>query len=74
MQLIHSNRNEELPVGKHSTDDDSALKDSSATPISSDNPPIMGTCNPFTLSNSLISNQIYDDLVLVILLLRNNLT
>ena len=72
MQLIHSNRNEEVVVVKCSTQNDQALKDSSSTFISSGNASKMRSYNSLALSSSFISNQIYNDLVLVILLLRNS--
>ena len=72
MQLIHSNRNEEVVAEKCFAQDDQAFKDSSSKLISSSNASKMRSYKSLALSSSLISNQIYNDLVLVILLLRNS--
>jgi len=65
------NRNEEVVAEKCFAQDDQAFKDSSSKLISSSNASKMRSYKSLALSSSLISNQIYNDLVLVILLLRN---
>ena len=72
IQLIHSNRKEHKEVENSLIQDDDLAKLDSSANILSSNTSKLRPSNPLSLSSHLISNQmIINDLVLVILLLRN---